>query len=459
MTWQSVLAGAAMALPTLVQGNRNAEKNRMSIEMSRHSFQNTIALDRIGKDLDWFINGASLPTLPHHLLLTPGVQDRFGQLFAREAVDSRDFEVSVDFKIEGEMMRGQGFAMWYSAEDFATWFDSTKFYSEYKPENKENDFDALLKKNGLTFYGYQEKMNGFGVVFSEKDHMTQVHCVEDSMKGIRTQLGSAKFLRYDNKDITLAISRTPGNKVEAKVKIGEKWHNVCEVSTGGITNGSGYLGFTSYSGKGEPGEEKVEPATVGLLGIKATNHDEHHIGNTRSLGVDLKELEADSFNYANQTDQTQAIDRLERLLENFAEGHKDQKLLQSLGELGDRTTNLEATVKQFRNEVRVVLGHEKGTSIHDLKSHMRGLKTLLSHSSRDHENQVESARTKALSAMASMDNPSTAKSVEKFHESLEKIKTGSSSLMYMFGLIIFSITATTCAIWNKMRSYEKKHFL
>lgn len=75
------------------------------------------------------------------------------------------------------------------------------------------------------------------------------------------------------------------------------------------------------------------------------------------------------------------------------------------------------------------------------------------------QNQVDSARTKALKAMASMESPSNTKSVERFHESLEKIRNGTSGLMYMFGLIIFAITATTLLLWNKMRSYEKKHFL
>mmetsp|Transcript_16370 Transcript_16370/g.40385 ORF Transcript_16370/g.40385 Transcript_16370/m.40385 type:complete len:464 (-) Transcript_16370:980-2371(-) len=446
-------------------GSRHADNNRMTIEMGRHSFSNSIPLDRVGKDQDWFLNGAALPTLPQHVLLTPGVQDRFGQVFAREAIDSRDFDLSVDLKLEGHMMRGQGFALWYGQEDFPAWFDSLKFYGEYKADNKEADFEALLKKNGLTLYGFKEKFNGFGVTFTERNGKANVHCVEDDNRGkTRSTLESKRpnqILDLNNKELTVIVQRQPGGKVSIKTKVGhEAETDLCEMGTGGLMAGSGYLGITSYSGKGRPGEEAVEPATLGMTRIKAVNHDEHHLGDkTLEQYEGLKDVMKDQFNYTSQQNQTEAIDRLEKLLEVFASGHKDQKLLTRLGELGDKTSALESTVKTFRQEVRIVLGHKKQESMQELKSKMRGLKSLINHSSRDHETQVDSARTKALKAMASMESPSNTKSVERFHESLEKIRNGTSGLMYMFGLIIFAITATTLLLWNKMRSYEKKHFL
>lgn len=56
--------------------------------------------------------------------------------------------------------------------------------------------------------------------------------------------------------------------------------------------------------------------------------------------------------------------------------------------MGDKTSALESTVKTFRQEVRIVLGHKKQESMQELKSKMRGLKSLINHSSRDHETQV-----------------------------------------------------------------------
>ncbi|CAD7954504.1 unnamed protein product [Amoebophrya sp. A25] len=471
---QSALLLSASCL--LAHGQRHAQnEQRLSVDMVAHSFMGSIDTSRLdntrGATADWFVNGAASATLPSQVMLTPDVQNRFGYLWAREPIDSRDFEVLVDYKIQGEMMRGQGFAFYYVQEDFPSWFDSIKFYAPYV-KGSGGEFDSLLNNQGLTFYAWKEQMRGMGVLFSEHNHVTQVQCFQDDMQGIRRNLSPPKFLRYDNKEITLHVSRRPSadqsrSMMTVQVKIGEKWNHVCETGTGGVNTGSGYMGFTSFTGKAqEPGEQSIRPAVVGITKITATNHDEHHLGSRKDMAnedymKDYEALMAEDHNYMNTTDQTAALDRLEKLLERFAATHKDQKLLSQLGELGDRTSNLENVVRNFRQEVRIVLGRKKGTGgLSDLRSHMHGLRTLLKHSGQEHEEQVERARTKAMKALSTLSAaPEHAKVMSEFEESLQKLQQGSSSLVYMFGFIIVCIAAVTGLIWNKMRSYEKKHFL
>lgn len=249
------------------------------------------------------------------------------------------------------------------------------------------------------------------------------------------------------------------------VRVGGKWVTVCNLEP--IEYTKGYFGFTSFSGKGGFGERHTEPAVVSVAKLSMVNHDEHHLGDLVDSENDpmLKEILGENFKYESQADQTKAIARLKMVLEKHMTSLQDRTLLTKLVELGDKTQNLEAKVGLFKQEVRVILGSSnKKAGLGDLRNELRGLKSMIKHESADHHEKVEAARKTAQLAMTvpTLDPSEGSPQLEKFHasrEELEKMAHSTNTLFYMFVCIIVAVGVTVGAIYRKMKSYEKKHFL
>ncbi|GMT06902.1 hypothetical protein PENTCL1PPCAC_29076 [Pristionchus entomophagus] len=70
---------------------------------------------------NWDLNGGVMVT-PHYVRLTPDEQSRQGAIWNRQPVHSRDWELSVSFKVSGATgdLFGDGFAIWYAQEPMQT---------------------------------------------------------------------------------------------------------------------------------------------------------------------------------------------------------------------------------------------------------------------------------------------------------------------------------------------------
>merc|ERR1712232_203855 len=91
------------------------------------------------------------------------------------------------------------------------------------------------------------------------------------------------------------------------------------------TSGGGYIGITGQTGimpSGYTYSTPPKPAIVELTKLEMVNHDESHFG--EDLGKEwsdndtFKDVLKDDYNYKDQKEQTNAIVRLKKLLEQHA---------------------------------------------------------------------------------------------------------------------------------------------
>lgn len=188
--------------------SRHIQETHQNMEMTSHSFTGTIATDQTGKDGNWLFAGSALPTLPDRVLVTPSTQNRFGMVFHRRPVNSLDFDINMDFKIQGELMQGQGFGVWYVKEDVAKTYETNDPMRIF--DKQEASWDTLLRNANLDFYGFRNRFEGFGILFREVNNMPAVHCIQDKNIGATRHLNNPNFVRFDNKDFTLQVRNLLG---------------------------------------------------------------------------------------------------------------------------------------------------------------------------------------------------------------------------------------------------------
>lgn len=478
--WKRVAEAVVVAstLIPMVSGasRQNVQVERQAVDMINHSFESPMAPEKIA-DGPWLITGATIGSPRDRLVLNPDIQNRFGALFAKEPVMSQDFDVLIDLKVTGNVIRNQGFGVWLTTENYAQQAVEKNPFKNF--DKLESSWAKIYQEADLEFYGFRRQFDGFGVVFAEREGSPSVQCVTSSKSdpnlGVaKLRQGMPKMLNYANQEMRLDMMVNAKGNILVELALGSSPKiPLCEVPFPKLPEASGaskfsgvYFGMSSFSGVSPRPMERT--AEVAVRRVKMVNHDEHAFGDmtgsASALYDGIDSVLEDKFDYKDQKDQTKAMQRLTKMITTFSKKSTLTGLRDRLHQLADQTINLEASVKHLKTEIHLVMGNpgenssdptKKADGMRDVQRELRGLRYMLRKDAMGHENDVDTVHKKikksggvrVLSHLATK------------QDELKLILHDANWIFYMFLVIIFAAGAMMSALFKKMLNVEKKHFI
>lgn len=464
-----LLAGTA-AQSTSKRKKKDDDSNK--VQMMRHSFVTPLSYDN---NLDeWMLSGASI-SIRDRVLLNPGVPERHGFFFNKAPLLTNDYEVSFTFRVVGDKeapeKSDQSFGFFYVYENVTQGHDESKII-------KAKDWKEGMKDVGLTFSGFKSKFDGYGVVFSTMDAQKKpkpsisgvlndgTQSIE-MFKGVPTSDAKPVDFRNTLNAAQMKIRATP-TTVEGWLKLSPSlsWID-CFKLTGTFKSG-GYLGFTSWSG------EEAGPKTdmVSIVEMNTYNHD------TTSLGEDIKDVSKEiqdayremltdkNRHFKDQKSQKEHLERLTEMLSNHMIAVKPQEdqMFKKLTGLQDRMHRLEENCKTLRQEIRVVLGNSSSGSMTAMKSELVGLRHVFMKDSAAHSQKIDTVQQTVFDVKKKKEDkkvsPQSLAIIAEKTESLQKtVEASSSQVSWMMIILIIAVVGIGALMYNRMRYYEKKHFI
>lgn len=110
------------------------------------------------------------------------------------------------------MARGQGFGMWYVTEPFPENYKAEEMWTgPYAKEDMAGTWNKAMRKEGLNFYGYKNRFEGFGIVFTSDavKNVPKIYCVSNDHSKVlndEASLGVPKNIDFMNKDFLLHVN-------------------------------------------------------------------------------------------------------------------------------------------------------------------------------------------------------------------------------------------------------------
>jgi len=229
----------------------------------------------------------------------------------------------------------------------------------------------------------------------------------------------------------------------------------------------GYIGFTAWSGTSAP------PNTISDT-VVLTNFEVHNF-DTTSIGEEMKDvskeiqeayrdmLTDENRHFADQKSQTEHIARLVAMLGEHVNtsGPADQKMFEDLEGLQNRMSRLDEDCKTLTKELQVLVGNKGGDV--GLKDEIIGLRRLFIKDSASHRQKLDTvqkniAEVKQKHIDAS--KPELFTGVAQQSDSLQATVLKSSlQTLWLLLTIVGVILVIGCLMLNRMRYYERKHFL
>jgi hypothetical protein len=176
-------------------------------------------------------------------------------------------------------------------------------------------------------------------------------------------------------------------------------------------------------------------------------------------------LTDDNRHFHDQKSQKEHLERLISMLQQHAETTHpaDLKMYQDLEGIQGRMSMLDEGCKTLVKELRVLVGGEGVEKDGDLKDEIIGIRRLLVKDSASHRQKLDIvqknlAEVKEQHSLAS--KPEVFTAVAQQSEHMEStVVTASYQMTWMLLAIVASIAAIGVLMWNRMRYYEKKHFI
>jgi len=240
----------------------------------------------------------------------------------------------------------------------------------------------------------------------------------------------------------------------------------CFKITGTFKSG-GYPGFTAWTGS-----TGKEADSVSLISMSMYNYDTTSIGEDLSMDVSKEIQEAyremltdEKRHFKDQKSQKEHLQRLTNMLSNHMQQVKpqEQEMFTKLGNLQDKMHKLEEGCKTLRQEIRVVLGNGSSTAVSSMKTELIGLRHIFMKDSQAHSQKIDSVRETVGTVKKADDkkvDPNALLLITEKTDKLEKtIQASSSQVSWMMIFLIVAVLGIGVLMYNRMRYYEKKHFI
>jgi hypothetical protein len=462
----------------------NAGGKKAGWVLTHHSFVKTLSYDdKLG---DWLASAGTM-ALRDRLQILPPVPDRYGLFWNRKAAKTQNFELTFNFRAfpEKKAARDDGtFAFWLSPDNF------TASYDEQAVVNVRN-WTLGLEQAGLSLLSNSPSFRGLGVVFASLDKKGSARpsvcaviadgksplTMQDFPAAIADSLESktqqTKYVDWRTKEVEVKISASNGiisgtlqaSKSGSAVEIfrmnmdwqSMNWQDV-------------FFGFSGYSGS----QSFLE---LDMSRIEMRNLDTQTMGEEVPEEQDemLSEMEdperwkamlEEEKRYIDQRSQGEAVVRLTKLLTEHVEKYN---------KMGDRVKSellwLEKRMDSLNAEVGLLIGESKAikpetgkVDVSTVVSHIVGIRSILSKGTQEDKLEAVHASAKSLKekggSVLSLDGRVKVAAVAEQAKAVEKhVTQGTSQTSFLVMILILAVCGLGVLFLNRMRYYEKKHYI
>mmetsp|Transcript_44045 Transcript_44045/g.80489 ORF Transcript_44045/g.80489 Transcript_44045/m.80489 type:complete len:481 (-) Transcript_44045:57-1499(-) len=474
--WQHLFVVLVLgSINTSVAGAADDRRKKQppKVQLKHHSF--VTPLNHADFLEDWRLSGASIAARDR-LLLHPAVPQRAAFVWSKKPLLTNNFEATFQFRVMGptgkELSADQGFAFWYVSENHAETFNETVPIAA-------TSWGDGLEELGLTLLGARPKFDGFGTILTMSnadkgaDPMVSGIFNADAQtlkfrENVPTQNAKAIDFRNTLNPAQVKVVATPTSITGSlKQSPSLSWKECFRIEGVQIRPG-GYIGFTAWSGSGPNSD------LVSVLALEVTNLDEDAIGEEMSdSAAEIakkyeKMVHENTRHIVDQKGQTAHLAELTSMLQQHIEEviPQDQTISEMISGVMSRTEKLEADCKQLVTELGLLVGDGMGTeqgAVAGIKEHIVGLRQLFSNDSRTHHDHVAKlAGTLATVKQAAGDGTKAlaVKIIAEQSSSLEiTVQKRNRNMTGMLLTLVGCIVLIGLLMWNRMRYYEKKHFI
>lgn len=469
---------SAAALLTVVQG-ASEEENKGWV-LRGHSFERTLTYDdRLG---DWLASAGTM-ALRDRLQLLPPVPDRFGVFWSKKAATTKNFEVSFSIRVFPSKQKGPEdgvFAFWISPDNFTATYDEQAIVST-------RNWTQGLQDAGLTFISNRPAFRGIGLLFQGLDQkgalrpsVTAMMCDEGKVLSMSDypapqdgQVGrhQTKYVDWREKEVDVKIRAQLGGVITGTLQVkGQPAVEIFRLPAEGASDwSSNYIGFSGWSGS----ESYLE---VDMNRLEMRNFDMKLVGEDQQEAEDILDGDTENWKavlenekrFIDQKSQKEAVERLTKLLSDYVEKHN---------QMGDKVKSelvwLEKRVAALDSEVSLLTGTSKSLNPETgeidpavLKDHITGIKTILTRDKEVHDEKFSHVRDVARTlkekggGVLGPDGRAKVESVADQAKALENhVAEGTTKTGGLFILLVLAVCVLGLLFLNRMRYYEKKHYI
>lgn len=453
---------------------RRGEEHTTSVLMRHHSFSPPLQFE---EELDdWFLTGASL-VQRNEVLMHPGMPGKHGFLFSKEPLLTDNFEVIVQFKLQGDgpASKDQSFAFFFVEGNVSAGFDEKKVI-------QAASWADGLEELGFTLSGFFKRFKGFGAVLSTmngagKDKPVVSYIDSDGMTdlkyGVDVPTKEAKGLDFRNtlNSASLRIRVTP-DKIEGEMKQSPSlsWNQVFSIERNDNTDISptlgAYMGFTAWSGTGEQADR------LSITKLEVLNHDETSIGeNVQEISSEtqmaLQDAVADDKRHLE--DQIAQREQISKLIKMLSDSHEksqseESKMFQDLEKLNVRVTTMGDGCKEVVKEVDLLMkSSDPKAHVGAMVQEIVGLRRIFVKDSQVHKTKVDTVQKKVSeikeTKSGSSGEATLTELAQKSKELEEVVQKQTSAMSYMLMIIFIAVALMGYLVYGRLNYYEKKHFV
>lgn len=396
------------------------------------------------------------------LVLHPGVLERQGFAFNKRPLQTNDFQVTVGLRTSGpakveEVPEDQSFAFWFVRQNISGDFNESRMIR------------ALFEGIGAVFSTSDfNKKPSTAISFVSNDNHQSLQY------GIDVPSSSAKVIDFRNKEVEFTFRVQP-TLVQASLVVDGIKHDCFSVDRKSFpVKVGGYIGFSAWSGSGT----KL-PDSVSLTKVEVTNFDDEAIGED-VIGASVAEqtqysemMSSDSRHFVDQKSQTEHLVKVTNMLSSHLNENKpvyDVMAFQVSGMI-DSLNRLDRDCRLLTKEMKILESKRHHVSkapknqnnLEELKSHVYGLRRLLEKEGKAQLHKLEAVQknlneVKEQASKASGSSMLT-KLVDQTRLLEESVLARSSQMTWMLLILLVVIVVIGVLMFNRMRYYEKKHFI
>jgi hypothetical protein len=453
--------------------------------LTHHSFQRTLSYDdRLG---DWLASAGTM-ALRDRLQLLPPVPDRHGLFWNKKAAKTKKFELSFALKVRKHQKES-------SAEDgmVAFWLGPENFNASYNEQAivTVRNWTLGLQEAGLTFISNRPTFRGLAVIFMGVDKagaarpsISTILC--DGKKEMKTidlpeekesQVGShqTKYLEWREEEVEVKIYVTLGAMITGTMKLSKDGANIEIFHLQAEDTSSWeevFFGFSGYSGSKsflEVDMDRVEMRNLDMqtIGEEPVTEQDSLFGDMEDVQKWKEVIEAEK-RYIDQRSQKEAVERLTKLLSDYVDQYNKigEKVKSDIIYLDKRIQSLDSQVGLLAGSSKAINPETGQFEAATLRDHIVGIRSILQKDKEVHEEKIlkvhESAKTLKAKGGDVLGPEGRAKveSVAEQARSLEEdVRAGSMQTSYLLLLLVLAVCFLGFLFLNRMRYYEKKHYI
>mmetsp|Transcript_19435 Transcript_19435/g.42461 ORF Transcript_19435/g.42461 Transcript_19435/m.42461 type:complete len:479 (-) Transcript_19435:84-1520(-) len=443
-------------------------------KMTRHSFDRTLTYDN---GLGFWLSSAGTMALRNRVQLLPPVADRYGIFWHKKVLHSDDFEVSFTISSRAGQNQDGQFAFWLSPDNFTETYDEQAIISTSK------NLTLGLQTAGLTLLANRPTFRGLAVIFSQRNQVTAVFSdgkepitMEDLATG---QTGKRTHVRKRNLDWT-------GRELQVKLRLRKnslilqvvhdatpqgkdpKFSELMRLPNAGTwKRDENFFGFSGYSG--------ISSAlTLELLSVNTRNFNMQTVGEDDAIeeiedGREWMKVLEQEKRYVSQASQKEAVVSLTKLLSDHVNRSTSfgEQLRATLAKLEGRLDSLGGEFRTLVAETQAFDFSQNKFDPDQVRQHIKRIGSILSKEDGGHSKKMEEVHSVAkglkVQGQAKVISGEARAKVESVAEQAKSLElhaaAGSTQTSFSLLALVLAVAGLGLLFLNRMRYYEKKHYI